>query len=212
MPCGKSGANALVRVAGMTPTLLTGPLVTAALARAALMWFGVSGQNYPGTVWSAAAFAAFAVITSFLVNRSFWKAQRDGEPLAAIRTNALLAAIIYAWGGLAMFVTYKLTDLYWQHGLQYAIGMAAFAALFIWWHRESRPGGRLASAEWVSRSKILNLVHGGAAAIATVVFLASGKLWADRPDWAANLVFLAGGVSIAALCAFSAVTNAKLKA
>lgn len=195
----------------MTPAVLIGPVLTAALASAALMWFGVSGQNYPGTLWSAAAFGTVAIVSAFFVNRHFWKREPAAEALEAIRTNALLAAIIYAWGALAMFLMYRLTDLYWQHGLQYAVGMAAFAALFIWWHRESQTGGRLGTAGWVTRSRLLNIVHCLAAAIATAIFLFSGKLWADRPDWAANLVFLTGGISVAALCAFSAVTNAKLK-
>jgi hypothetical protein len=51
----------------------------------------------------------------------------------------------------------------------------------------------------------------GIAAVAGLVFLiGSGKLETVRPDWAANQIFLFGGLTIVGLSAIAVVTQRKL--
>lgn len=198
----------------MMPAYVAIPaLALAALCSAAAMWAGVKDESYATVAWSAAAFATFAIAVSWVLNRSQWlSARADGEAwrqqLSALRRNGQLSAVVYAWGAVALFAMYALTGLYWQHGLQYAGGMALFSALIYAWSHLARPDAALATPQWTKRAARLNLVHGGAAAIATVVFLVSGKLWVPRPDWAANIVFVAGGVLITSFCALAAFTHA----
>lgn len=195
------------------PTQVRFAIVTlAALASAGLMWHGVATSDASLAASSAAAFAAVTALVGALGNwydcRQFtdlsevWQRQ-----LSTLRHSGQLSALVYAWGAVAMLAMYKFAGLYWQHGLQYAAGMALFAALIHVWSRLARPGGELFTPTWAARAARLNVVHGMAAAIATALFLISGKLWVPRPDWAANIVFLAGGFAIMALCALAAVTH-----
>lgn len=188
-------------------------LAFAALCSAAMMWDGVSKGSFTETALSAAAFAAIAVLVGWHLNSRRWRgddADEAGHQLEAMRRNGQVTAMVYAWGAVAMVAMYKLTGLYWQHGLQYAAGMLLFAAMIYGWTHLSRPGGPMEQAPWPQRAAQLNVVHGSAAAIAVVIFLISGKLWANRPDWAANIVFLAGGFSIMSLCALAAITHSRL--
>lgn len=200
----------------MPASLAFPALAVAALCSVAMMWSGVKDASFSATAWSAAAFAAVVVLVALQLNMQKWSADNPGtigeRQLKALRRNGQLSAIVYAWGALAMVAMYKFAGLYWQHGLQYASGMLLFAAIIFGWTHYARPGERFATPQWLQRAKRLNLLHGGAAAVAAVIFLASGKLWVDRPDWAANIVFLAGGVSIVALCALAALTSSRIAA
>lgn len=186
-------------------------LAVAALCSAAMMWSGVNNGSFSETAWSAAAFAIVAVLVGWHLNSRRWK-DGDDDQLTAMRRNGQVTALVYAWGAVAMVAMYKLTGLYWQHGLQYAAGMLLFATIIFGWTRLSRPGGPMEAAPWPRRAAVLNVVHGSVAAIAVIIFLISGKLWASRPDWAANIVFLAGGFSISILCALAAITHSRLSA
>lgn len=185
-------------------------LIIGAVGSAVMMWAGVNDRSFTATAGSAAAFAVLAVLIGWLVNRQATGGGDAETQLLALRQNGHLSAIVYAWGAAAMAAMYKLTDLYWQHGLQYAAGMLLFAAVIFGWTHLSRPGGPMATAQWLTRAARLNLVHGAAAAVAVAIFLLSGKLWANKPDWAANIVFTAGGICIVALCLIAAITHARL--
>jgi hypothetical protein len=185
-----------------------------ALCSAAMMWSGVNNGSFRETAWSAAAFAAIAVLVGWHLNRRRWPANGNvpatGQQLTALRRNGQLTALVYAWGAVALAAMYKLTGLHWQHGLQYAAGMLLLGGVVYGWTHLSRPGGPMATEAWLQRAARLNIVHGGVAALAVTLFLVSGKLWTNRPDWAANIVFLAGGFSIMALCGLAAFTHARL--
>lgn len=190
-------------------------LIVAALCSAAAMWSGVKNVSYSTTAWGAAVFAVLVAACGLMLNVAFWSGAAEGGSIAerqlnAMRGNAQLCAIVYAWGAVALAAMYKLTWLYWQHGLQYACGMLLFAAIFFGWSHLARPGGRFATPDGAKRAAQLNTVHGGAATVAAALFLISGKFWVPRPDWAANIVFLAGGFSIISLCLLAATTQWRL--
>jgi hypothetical protein len=196
----------------MPITLARAVLIIAALCSAAMMWSGVKAADFTATAWSAAPFAVLAALIGLAVNIPRWTQAAAGgsvssEQLNAMRNNAQLCAIVYAWGALALAAMYKLTGLYWQHGLQYACGMLLFAAIFFGWSHMARPGGRFATPEGAKQAALLNVVHGGAAVVAAASFLISGKFWVARPDWAANIVFLGGGFAIVSLCLLAAITH-----
>lgn len=198
----------------MSLTLARLLLILAGLCSAAMMWSGVKASDFSATAWSAAPFAVLAALIGLAVNAPLWGAAGSASvsqrQLDAMRGNAQLCAIVYAWGAVALAAMYKLTGLYWQHGLQYACGMLLFAAIFFSWSQMARPGGRFATPNGAKRAAQLNVLHGGVAAVAAAIFLISGKFWVPRPDWAANIVFLGGGFAIVSLCLLAAITHWRL--
>lgn len=196
----------------MPSAVLMPILVVFLLGSVGGVWAGAGARDGTLVAASAAAFIAAILFAAYQMNAGFWRAPDANSAPAALRKlgtlrrNGRLAVLVYAWGALSMVAAYKLTDLYWQHGLQYAAGMALFAiAIFAWVH-VAKPESSHATSDGLTRGQRLNLLHGGVAALALAIFLASGKLWVERPDWVANIVFVAGGVGIVALCAVSAMT------
>lgn len=163
---------------------------------------------------SAGLLVALVVGTGLGVNAPLWSKRTGGadglEGLAsireALRCNVWLAALVYAWGASALFAIYSLSDLVWRHGFQYASGAAVFAA------------GIGLYALWLGRTKnpqlpplILTIVHGIAAAGGLTYLIGADKLSTVKGDWAANEVFLWGGLAIVALCVMSFVTQTRVK-
>jgi len=189
-------------------------LVVLLVLSAGAMYAGAA-YGYPALSAGAAGLFAVAVIAvAVRINRPFWgpNAISDAadQKLHSIRRNARLAVLIYAWGAAAMFAVYGLSGLQWRHGLQYASGMMLIAAAIFAFVHFAGPESRLRRPEAVERAYLLNIGHGIAAAGALLFLLLSGKLWAGKSDWAANHVFLAGTVSLIALCAITATTHRAL--
>lgn len=156
---------------------------------------------------SAGLFAALIVGTGLGINAPLWaKAKGGGYTLArlksALRCNVWLAAVVYAWGASALFAMYSLAELNWRHPFQYATGACIFAAgLAIY-------GTRLGRKKNSGLPPLaLTLLHGGAAAGGLAFLVATGKLSTIKDDWAANEVFLWGGVAIVAICVMSILTQ-----
>lgn len=204
----------------MPGSVIMPALVAVLLGSATGIWAGAGNGDATITAVAAAAFIAAVLLAAWQMIGPYWHAAPeagestasvDGRKLSALRRSARLAVLVYAWGAVSLFLAYKMSGLYWQHGLQYAAGMMLFAAVIFSWVHVARPGSRHATAEGVQWASQLNVVHGAAAAIALTAFLASGKLWVDRPDWVANIVFVAGGIGIVALCTLAALTLRRIE-
>lgn len=166
---------------------------------------GIGDNSF--TSHAAVAFVILIVTTAIVFNAPLWrkaKSTSDVQVQAAtmVRRNARLAAAIYGWGAAAMFAVYSLSDLSWRHSWQYGLGMAIIAA------------GIMIYTEGLKRRTppvfpplSLTLFHGGVAAAGLSYLIGSGKLQTIKSDWAANDVFLWGGIGILALCALSAVSQ-----
>ena len=109
-------------------------------------------------------------------------------------SNTVLAALVYAWGAAAMFAVYSLSGLAWRHWWQYGAGMTLLGVggvvvcQLLTRRRaphdaakiHSHPDGRHGRAGCVRRrrarlSRRLRQAH------------------TQKPDWAANHIFIAGG-------------------
>lgn len=198
----------------MPQTNLLPWICAAIVASIAAMVTGIR-TGLPLFAWTGAAlFATTLVATSVDINLPWWR--QDSEPVpdlaadAAVR-NARLIVLGYAWGSLALLAIYRLTSLRWQHGLQYGAGMALIAWLtLVYIHFLARPGSRLRAPRSLMQATWISLAHGGAALGGVIFLLASGKIHSIKDDWAANQVFLAGGLAVAALSVLSAYTQLKL--
>lgn len=199
----------------MPLTALLPWILTAVAASIAAMVTGVQ-SGVPVLSWTAAlAFAAVLIAVSVDVNRPWWHLSADADTreislYAAIR-NARLLILGYLWGSFALIAMYRLTGLRWQHGLQYAAGMALIAWLIlVYVHVLSRPGSLLARPAALAVASRLSMAHGAGAMVGLVFLIATGKIFSKRADWAANQVFLAGGIAIVALSLVAAITQFKL--
>lgn len=182
--------------------------IVSTLTVAGLTWSASHGSAYAVNA-VALAFALAAIWTAWRLNAS---SLRRGPEKAADRTAAVaqlqatsvVTAMIYAWGGAAMFMVYELTGLHWRHGWQYGSIMLLIAAgLFAYVRVLDDRQSRLTAPAAVDRVVQLAALHGLATAVALGWLVLSGKLDTVKGDWAANAIFLAGGVSIIAISAMA---------
>lgn len=189
--------------------------LAAVVASIAAMVTGIRA-DLPAFSWIAAAtFATALVATAIDLNRPLWSdpeaiGNRDAQVVAALR-NARLLVIGYFWGAFSLLAFYRGTGLKWQHGLQYGAGMALFAWLaLLYAHFLARPDSRLRSPRSLLQATWLTIFHGAAATAGLAFLLLSGKILSAKDDWAANQIFMTGGIAIAALSFISAHTQFRL--
>ena len=199
----------------MIPRHLVFILIIVFLASLAGASLGASWSNRWLVVASALVFSATASIVAFVVNRQNWRSVPESGTkravLQALVAATNLSAFVYAWGAAALFLVYTTSGLYWQHGWQYGLAMALVAAGMAQYARlleQCHPD--LTSDNAIERSVVLAIAHGIAVSLVLLWLVASGKILTPRADWAANLIFVAGGLSIVCLCAFLTKTHHEL--
>lgn len=173
-------------------------------------WLGASHGDHSISKASAALFAIALIAVAIATNLR--KPSGADPEVQALHHNTRLAALTYIWAAASLFAAYGLSDLYWQHGLQYAAATALIAAILFALVHYATPGSALRSPKAIRNAKVMNVVHGLAAAGAFVFLVTSGKLWADKPDWAANYIFFAGLVSLIVVCTLGAISTQRASA
>jgi hypothetical protein len=192
------------------------PWLVLALFTSVIAMIVGAGRDQSWITGSAAAiFAALVIAIGLGLNQPLWRLDAyritpEAAPVSA-QCNAKLMALTWAWGAAAMAGVYTLGGLRWQHAWQYGSGMALIA-VFTWFFgaaiaRAERPAMR---QMLLLRGLQLTIVQAVAAAGGVAYLLATGKLMSFRPDWAANQIFVAGGVAIVALSAMAIVTQRRL--
>lgn len=192
--------------------LLPWLLLASALSTSLMVLGAGRGDRFLPSL-SAGLLMAFVVGTGLGINAPLWSrvagaaARQDGFAAVkeALRCNVWLASVVYAWGASTLFAIYSLSDLVWRHAFQYGLGAAVFAGcLAIYGQRL----GRSQSAH--APPLILTILHGVAATGGLVYLVGGGKLETPKGDWAANEVFLWGGLAIVVLCILSAMTQTRI--
>lgn len=176
------------------------PFLAAALVASVTgMVHGTGTSDADLTAWMAIAFNCAIVVSALIVNVPFWSSKEKqrafSEGAAMTRRNARLAALVYTWGAAAMFAVYTLSPLRWRHAWQYGLGMALFAigiAIYVYWSDRAKPPHKLPLQ--------LTIMHFLAAVGGLIYLIGTNKLQTIKSDWAANEVFLWGGIGIAVLC------------
>lgn len=179
------------------------------LASVVAIVLGINGGAGIAAHSAAAVFTAVIVLAAILVNRPHWR--RGGapaDPVEAVhmaRRNTRLAALVYAWGGAALIATDLFTALDWYHYSQYGLGAALIAlGLMFYVRRLGEP------AHAIAPPLAATALHGLVAAAGLAFLIGSGKVYSVRADWAANVVFLWGGLAIVALCLMTMCTQSRL--
>jgi hypothetical protein len=177
----------------MLPTLL--------LAFALSILVGVLAAARGASVPLALAAGLFAVQVLFVlvrINEPLWRSTNGRSADADWAwSNTVLAALVYAWGATAMFAIYSLSGLAWRHWWQYGAGMTLLACLALLC--ANYLAKRRGSLEHTTARNVLigiTAVQAAAVAAALAYLVGSGKLQTAKADWAANHVFIAGGVAI----------------
>lgn len=196
----------------LSPTLLT----IAAGSIAVMLW-AAANTDIRIMAAAAAAFILAAIARAARLNASLRRVAATSNPserrsaAEAIRKTSYITALVYAWGGAAMLLVYRFSGLYWQHGWQYGLAMiviaAGLAGYIAMLGNERSP---LNSDAALDRAVQLAVLQGVAAAAAMVWLTTSGKLTTGKADWAANIVFMSGGLAISVISAIVARTHSKL--
>ncbi|HRY06963.1 MAG TPA: hypothetical protein P5114_07565 [Hyphomicrobiaceae bacterium] len=195
------------------------PVRASALLLASILAMALgANQNWQVLSMAAATMAAIVLIhRAFTVNGQFTSptqaaaASPTQAAITAGRANAQLIGTTYGWGGLAMLAVYMFSGLHWRHGWQYGSGMLLIAlCLFVYARNVSAPSSPLAKPRALALAALLSPVHGIAAALALLILVASGKLATSKGDWAANHIFVAGGLIVVVISVLSYATYRRL--
>ena len=195
---------------GLLPWILTS--IVASVAGA------VSGVHagWPLLSWAAVLiFAVSLIATSLETNRPWWERgaglrDHDAAATATLR-NTRLMIFAYAWGGLVMFAVYRLSGLRWYHGGQYAAAMMTIALLLqVYVRRLARSDSQLREPRALLVAAQLAAVQALSVLAGLIFLLVSGKLASAKGDWAANQIFVGGGVAVMVLSAIATYTQYRL--
>lgn len=188
-----------MRLRSMLPTLLGAFALSIFIAVLA-----AARRSEEVVALAALLFSLQVLIVLLRFNLPIWRGNTAGRGEWAW-TNTLLAGLSYAWGAAAMFTMYSLGGLVWRHWWQYGAGMLLLGAANVLVARYLL-GGR-DQREGALRTLMLGtLAQTAAVVIALVYLVGSGKLATVKDDWAANIVFIAGGVTILVISAVSLLT------
>jgi hypothetical protein len=190
-------------------------LVAALIGSVAATTWAVQARRPELAGLAAGLYSTALILVGLIDNRRLWRMPKHhivpgDKEIAGVR-NASFVALAYAWGAATLTGAYTIGGLVWQHGWQYAAGMAVIAAAIAVYARALATTGqsvRMPAAQ--AAAWRLTLLHAAAAAGGLAFLFLSGKLKSGRGDWAANIVFLMGGLAVLALSAMAAFTQHRL--
>ena len=176
-----------------------------------------AGQRSTPLMALAVGFFAVVAIAALLgINLPLQREARadlDSAGRAWGWSNSLLATLAYGWGAVAMLAVYGLSDLSWRHWWQYGAGMILFAVVayicaryLLGDHRKQPTRNGLRALSMMTLAQAAFVIG------ALAYLIGSGALDTQKDDWAANHIFLAGGITLALISIISLLTYRKLAA
>ncbi|MEI9898975.1 MAG: hypothetical protein WDN31_01345 [Hyphomicrobium sp.] len=181
-----------MRLRRMLPTLLLACALSVAIAILA------AARRSELTLALAAFLFVLQVVLALLrINVPLWRSGGGASDAGWAWDNSALTALTYAWAAAVLLTVYPLGGLVWRHWWQYGLGMALLGvgtlvvAGYLIGSRPPHSNGR-------GLRRLMGMtVALSACVIASLVYLvASGKLATPKDDWAANVVFIAGGATV----------------
>lgn len=169
---------------------------------------------------AAFGFAFAAIETALRANAGTLRNGGEDRPEGAAcepahvasRRNAVIMAAVYGWGAAAFGAVYGLSGLWWFHAWQYGLAMALISAVlfgFAYLMDDEESAFRSPASLDISAGLAVLQAAGAAAALSFLV--ASGKLYSPKPDWAANHIFLGGGVALIGVSVIAALTHLRVR-
>jgi hypothetical protein len=167
---------------------------------AAVSYGATTGQ---GMHMAIAALVCAGFVLLALLDRNRRVKNGDSEPALAGATAASIA-LVWAWAGLSMLVTYQLF-LSWHEWWQYVLAGIGVAALSLglasMMAKDDAAGRRDETLLRVAR--YLTIAQFAGMIIAMIGMVIDGKMPRDpsEPDWAANAIFFFGAAALAIISA-----------
>jgi hypothetical protein len=182
------------------------------LAFALSIFVGVLATSRGAGVPLALAMGLFALQVLFAlarINEPLWRTSSGRSADADWAwSNTVLAALVYAWGATAMFAIYSLSGLAWRHWWQYGAAMTLLACMaLLCAHHLAEDRGHLKRATSLNVLMAVTVAQAVAVAGGLAYLVGSGKLHTAKADWAANHVFIAGGIAIALISIVSLLAH-----
>lgn len=186
----------------------------------ALVYLAALWRSRPLLIFSALLFTSAILFSAARFNIPLWRnpvREQRIAPADALHRTSLYSALVYGWGAAAMFLSYPIAALPWQHGWQYGLAMAVVSVSIFYYLERLAAGDELVSGPLgLDRAVQLAALQGIAMTGVLVLLALSGKLTAKivdwKADWAANILFAAGAFCLAVLSVFIVKTHAALKA
>lgn len=191
-----------MRLRRMLPILLLAAALSVAIAVLA------AARRSELTLALAAFLFALQVALALLrIHVPLWRSRPGSINAAWAWDNSVLTALTYGWGAAMLLTVYPLGGLVWRHWWQYGLGMALFAVGTLLVARQMI-GSRTPHDSGKGLTQLMYATMGLVVAVvaALVYLVGSGKLATPKDDWAANVVFIAGGVTILLISVASLVT------
>lgn len=192
------------------------PAILLALVMSIVVGVLAVGRDSGLTLALAAALFGLQMLFALVrTNAPYWgpheQAEEHGGAVICVRRNTVLAAIVYAWGAVAVLAIYSLSGLSWRHWWQYGTAMALVAAaVFFYAHLLTAEHGPYRSPKALHALMGLTVLQALAVTIVVIYLVASGKLFTPRDDWAANYIFATGSITLAVLSFVALLTYRKL--
>ena len=184
-----------------------------ALASLPVLWWAADRTDQTTHAAPAAVVAILTVVVAWLIG-PIEPPGLDPARRAAAR-YALLIAMIYLWGSVALLVSYYLTDLSWYHAYQYAIYLAipGLISLYVF-RRHLRPAAAeaivrdLDTGRWLAWAQLV-------AMLGVLVYMWFSREVAmgfagENANWAAVSIMLAGAVALALVSLAALRTDRRL--
>jgi hypothetical protein len=169
---------------------------------------GIAAASYGATTGQATHMAVTAIVcVGFVLLAIFDRNKRikngSSEPALASAT-AVSVALVWAWAGLSMLVTYQLF-LSWHEWWQYVlagVGVAALSLAFASMMSKDAAAGRqddtlLGIARYLTIAQFVGMLI----AIAGMIIDKKMPRNPAEPDWAANAIFFFGAAALAVISA-----------
>ena len=169
---------------------------------------GTAAVSWGATLGQVAHLAIAVVVCLAFVLLALWDRRRlvlaGGSEPALASTTASSMALVWAWAGLSMLVTYQLV-LSWHEWWQYVlagIGVAALCLLFASMMAKDAAAGRQ-DQTLLNLARYLTIGQFAGMVIAMVGMIIDDKMPRDpaEPDWAANAIFFFGAAALAVISA-----------
>jgi hypothetical protein len=131
------------------------------------------------------------------------------SPSALAASNAGHLGMVWVWGAIALLVTYGTQVLTWKEWMTFFLAFFLAAGLCLFFSatlKKDASEGKV-DASMLNIARTLTMVQMVSMGVVVIGLLVDGKmtrfLTPRFSDWAANNIFFAGAVAVAAICAYA---------
>jgi hypothetical protein len=201
-----TSSNSMILTTGAIAASVLGLVLTAALKS------GTPALAYAHLAISLASAGAFAVVAIREMSRLI---ATNATPSELAASNAGHLGLVWCWGALAIAVTYGTQVLSWREWWQFLLAFVLAAALCLFFSATLKKDAAVGKVDdtLLGIARVLSIVQLVGMAAVVIGLLVDGKMTRFRiprfTDWAANNIFFAGAIAVAAISGYALKTIPK---